>query len=63
MTETQKIKVNLQLLTQTDEKLEKIGQLTYRNKGAVIDWLVAEKFEELTTPTDAPAPSTTEPQQ
>ncbi len=36
------------LLSETDRKLEELTRRTYRrNKGDVIDWLVAEAFEKL----------------
>ncbi len=57
MTETQKKNVNLWLQASTNEKLEEIARLTFRKKGDVIDWLINEKFTELTAqPAPSPAP-------
>jgi hypothetical protein len=48
MTETpQKININIKILPDTDVMLEEIARLTFRNKGAVIDWLISEKHAEL----------------
>lgn len=47
MTETQKVKVNFQILSDTDDGLEELAKRTFRQKGAVIDWLVNEKFAQI----------------
>ena len=57
MTETQKTKVNLQILQATNELLERLARLTFRKKGDVIDWLVNEKFNELTVQPASPISS------
>jgi hypothetical protein len=48
MAETQKIKVNFLVLQVTVDALEELAKLTYRPKGAVIDWLVSEKLAQMT---------------
>jgi hypothetical protein len=40
--------INVNIQSETDNRLEELARLTYRTKGAVIDWLVALKFTELT---------------
>ena len=52
------------LLAETDRKLEELTRRTYRrNKGDVIDWLVAEAFDKLpSVSTETPIESSTLPQ-
>lgn len=46
------------LLSETDRKLEELTRLTYRrNKGDVIDWLVAEAHEKIVPLATVPAES------
>jgi hypothetical protein len=42
-----KVKTSLFLREDTDQKLEKLMELTMRGKSDVVDWLVAEKFEDI----------------
>jgi hypothetical protein len=43
-----KTRKNLIIQDETHKKLGEIARMTHRNLGAVVDWLVEEKHNELT---------------
>lgn len=52
-----KTNINLNILKETDARLEELMRLTFRgNKGSVIDWLVAEHFNRAAPCTSSPTP-------
>lgn len=42
-----KVNKNLNILIETNDRLNEIARRTYRTNGQVIDWLVAIAFDEL----------------
>lgn len=47
MPDEKKSQLNVMILPVTREHLEQLAQMTYRNLGTTIDWLVSEAWERL----------------